>query len=329
MNIAYQNRAACPPRSGFFPTFWSATSVSIRSLGSGSRRSKAPESQPFASESRASDRRPACRATAYGRRQGRFFGGRGRAIGTKSLIWPRHAPGCQIADILTESVTGAGNLTCDDVHSKAIAASSASRICRRRKATRCGGSRAELQSVCPTSSFGRGEDRKDVGKGMLAQARWDDTTKDAKLPDQINKMLDCSDPLTSGYSVRTASPAIPPGTARRHTYFGIDSLSSSSSDAGQIPRELVQGSASAALKPFPIEPDAICALERAAQTYIAVLGSSLIVSSSRRTSERHACRASAGDCRRTPSANLTCWLSACRARTRSGRAMRRAPVRVS
>jgi hypothetical protein len=193
MNIAYQNRAACPPRSGFFPTFWSATSVSIRSLGSGSRRSKAPESQPFASESRASDRRPACRATAYGRRQGRFFGGRGRAIGTKSLIWPRHAPGCQIADILTESVTGAGNLTCDDVHSKAIAASSASRICRRRKATRCGGSRAELQSVCPTSSFGRGEDRKDVGKGMLAQARWDDTTKDAKLPDQINKMLDCSE----------------------------------------------------------------------------------------------------------------------------------------
>ncbi|WP_249167634.1 hypothetical protein [Bradyrhizobium elkanii] len=28
---------------------------------------------------------------------------------------------------------------------------------------------------------------------MLAQARWDDTTKDAKLPDQINKMLDCSE----------------------------------------------------------------------------------------------------------------------------------------
>lgn len=26
------------------------------------------------------------------------------------------------------------------------------------------------------------EDRKDVSKGMLAQAKWDDTTRDAKLP---------------------------------------------------------------------------------------------------------------------------------------------------
>jgi len=48
----------------------------------------------------------------------------------------------------------------------------------------------------------------------------------------------------------------------------------SSSDAGEIPRELVPGSASGALKPFPIKPDAIYTLERAAQAHIAVFGSS-------------------------------------------------------
>jgi hypothetical protein len=38
-----------------------------------------------------------------------------------------------------------------------------------------------------------GEDRKDVSKGMLAQAKWDYTTKDAKLPGQIDKMMDRSE----------------------------------------------------------------------------------------------------------------------------------------
>jgi len=34
-----------------------------------------------------------------------------------------------------------------------------------------------------------GEDGSDVSKGMLAQAKWDDTTKDAKLSQQIGKMM--------------------------------------------------------------------------------------------------------------------------------------------
>jgi hypothetical protein len=33
------------------------------------------------------------------------------------------------------------------------------------------------------------EDRKDVSKGMLAQAKWDTAAKDPKLPDQIGKMI--------------------------------------------------------------------------------------------------------------------------------------------
>ncbi len=33
------------------------------------------------------------------------------------------------------------------------------------------------------------EDRKDVSKGMLAQAKWDKAAKDPKLPDQIGKMM--------------------------------------------------------------------------------------------------------------------------------------------
>jgi hypothetical protein len=35
-----------------------------------------------------------------------------------------------------------------------------------------------------------GEDRNDVSKGMLAQAKWDHTIKDAKLPEQIGKMME-------------------------------------------------------------------------------------------------------------------------------------------
>ena len=60
----------------------------------------------------------------------------------------------------------------------------------------------------------------------------------------------------------------------KHTFFGVDSLSLSSPDAGEILRDLVPGFASGALKPFPIKPDAIYPLERAAEAYVAVLGSS-------------------------------------------------------
>lgn len=35
-----------------------------------------------------------------------------------------------------------------------------------------------------------GEDRRDVSKGMLAQAKWDHAAKDPKLPEQIGKMMD-------------------------------------------------------------------------------------------------------------------------------------------
>lgn len=60
----------------------------------------------------------------------------------------------------------------------------------------------------------------------------------------------------------------------KHTFFGVDSLSLSSPDAAEILRDLVPGFASGALKPFPIKPDAIYPLERAAEAYVAVLGSS-------------------------------------------------------
>lgn len=60
----------------------------------------------------------------------------------------------------------------------------------------------------------------------------------------------------------------------RHTYVGIDTLALSSIAAAEVLRELVPGFASGALKPFPIEPGAIYPLERAAQAYAAVLGSS-------------------------------------------------------
>ena len=60
----------------------------------------------------------------------------------------------------------------------------------------------------------------------------------------------------------------------KHAFFGVDSLSLSSAEAGDILRDLVPGFASGALKPFPIKPEAIYPLERAAQAYQAVLGSS-------------------------------------------------------
>ncbi|WP_050383363.1 hypothetical protein [Bradyrhizobium pachyrhizi] len=37
------------------------------------------------------------------------------------------------------------------------------------------------------------EDRKDVSKGMLAQAKWDHSAKDPKLPEQIGKMMERSE----------------------------------------------------------------------------------------------------------------------------------------
>ena len=60
----------------------------------------------------------------------------------------------------------------------------------------------------------------------------------------------------------------------RHTYFGVDTLAFSSIAAAEVLRDLVPGFASGALKPFPIEPDAIYPLQRAAEAYAAVLGSS-------------------------------------------------------
>jgi NADPH:quinone reductase-like Zn-dependent oxidoreductase len=60
----------------------------------------------------------------------------------------------------------------------------------------------------------------------------------------------------------------------KHSFFGVDSLSLSSPEAGEILRELVPGFASGALMPFPINSDAIYPLDRAAEAYVAVLGSS-------------------------------------------------------
>ena len=60
----------------------------------------------------------------------------------------------------------------------------------------------------------------------------------------------------------------------KHTFYGVDSLSLSSPDAAEILRDLVPGFASGALKPFPIKPDAIFPLQRAAEAYVAALGSS-------------------------------------------------------
>lgn len=60
----------------------------------------------------------------------------------------------------------------------------------------------------------------------------------------------------------------------RHTYVGIDTLALSSTASAEVLRDLVPGFASGALKPFPIEPSAIYPLNRAAEAYAAVLGSS-------------------------------------------------------
>ena len=60
----------------------------------------------------------------------------------------------------------------------------------------------------------------------------------------------------------------------QHTYYGVDSLSQSSTDAGTVLQELVPGFTNGALKPYPIEPHAIYPLRDAARAYVAVLGSS-------------------------------------------------------
>jgi NADPH2:quinone reductase len=60
----------------------------------------------------------------------------------------------------------------------------------------------------------------------------------------------------------------------RHTYVGIDTLALSSTASADVLRDLVPGFASGALKPFPIETNAIYPLTRAAEAYAAVLGSS-------------------------------------------------------
>ena len=60
----------------------------------------------------------------------------------------------------------------------------------------------------------------------------------------------------------------------QHAFFGIDSLGLSSIATGAVLRELAPGFASGYLKPFPIQPSAIYALEDAKRAFIAVAGSS-------------------------------------------------------
>jgi NADPH:quinone reductase len=60
----------------------------------------------------------------------------------------------------------------------------------------------------------------------------------------------------------------------RHAYFGVDTLALSTVATAEILQSLVPGFESGALKPFPIMPHAIYPLERAAEAYAAVLGSS-------------------------------------------------------
>jgi NADPH:quinone reductase len=60
----------------------------------------------------------------------------------------------------------------------------------------------------------------------------------------------------------------------RHTYIGIDTLSLSSTATGDVLRDLSDGFACGALKPFPIHARAIYPLSRAAEAYVAVMGSS-------------------------------------------------------
>ena len=58
----------------------------------------------------------------------------------------------------------------------------------------------------------------------------------------------------------------------RHTYVGIDTLALSSVETAAVLRALVAGFATGRLRPFPIQPRAVHALEDAAAAYRAVLG---------------------------------------------------------
>jgi len=60
----------------------------------------------------------------------------------------------------------------------------------------------------------------------------------------------------------------------QHTYVGIDTLGLSSEATGAVLKELVDGFAGGHLKPFPILPGAIYALENAKDAFLAVAGSS-------------------------------------------------------
>ncbi len=59
----------------------------------------------------------------------------------------------------------------------------------------------------------------------------------------------------------------------RHTYVGIDSLGMSSVETGAVLRDLLPGFESGKLKPFPIVDAAIYPLSKAAEAYVAVMGS--------------------------------------------------------
>ena len=59
----------------------------------------------------------------------------------------------------------------------------------------------------------------------------------------------------------------------RHTYVGIDSLGMSSIETGAVLRDLLPGFESGKLKPFPIVETAIYPLSKAAEAYVAVMGS--------------------------------------------------------
>ena len=60
----------------------------------------------------------------------------------------------------------------------------------------------------------------------------------------------------------------------RHTYVGIDTLALSSVATADVLRDLTEGFATRALRPFPISPDAIYPLTRAKDAYLRVIGSS-------------------------------------------------------
>jgi NADPH:quinone reductase-like Zn-dependent oxidoreductase len=60
----------------------------------------------------------------------------------------------------------------------------------------------------------------------------------------------------------------------QHTYVGIDTLGLSSIATGAVLRELAPGFASGHLKPYPIKPSAVYALEQAKDAFVAVAGSS-------------------------------------------------------